>query len=252
MSAGADEANTISGDAEACEQISAAVDRINGAGISSSAEISEAEGSLFAPLARVANMAARTGIWEGDTSGGATTAEVVDAAAKVAAPSVGAAAINDGVTDKDRTVYEVWAVSEGLHELAEACAAVGEEMSVTAFVFPTPPAEGQEPAPAPEPAAPEAPSILPGFKDAGNGLAYKFVDDAQCDYLSCVQVELYAYGDCPTSVYLEGSTIDGAGTVYGMTNDLLGPLRSGDTAIATLTIVDDAATGVRLNEITCI
>lgn len=97
------------------------------------------------------------------------------------------------------------------------------------------------------------PDLPAGFKDAGNGVAYRFANEGNtCSYRSCVFVELYAYYDCPSSVYVEGNTIDTAtNTVYGMTNDTLSSLASGQRGIVELTILEDRANGVQLTDISC-
>jgi hypothetical protein len=45
--------------------------------------------------------------------------------------------------------------------------------------------------------------------------------------------------------------VDGSGRNRGLTNDMLGSLSAGDRGIADLMILDDAATGVQLSDVTC-
>ncbi|WP_159601284.1 hypothetical protein [Agromyces humi] len=238
--------NTIDGDANACAVFSAAIEKI-GAEVTDPANLSEGQADSFSELSRAANMAGRAGAFEG-SGGGAESADLVAASrALAAADSVGAAAVNDSVTDKDRTASAAADVAAKVPAVVAACEAAGYPMTATTLTFPDP--SSSQPA---ELVADPGQLIPDGFEDTGMGVAYRFVDDPQCDVLTCVQVELVAYDDCPTSVYVQGNTVDDAGTVYGLTNDLLGPIRSGERAIATLTITESAATGVELNEFSCL
>lgn len=92
-----------------------------------------------------------------------------------------------------------------------------------------------------------------GFKDVGNGVAYRFANEGrECSYSSCVFVELYAYQNCPSMVYVQAKTVDrDTNTVYGMTNDTLGGLSRGQSGVVELPILESAANGVQLTEINC-
>lgn len=87
------------------------------------------------------------------------------------------------------------------------------------------------------------------FTDAGNGMSYKFIDGT-CSYLHCAYVQIYADTSC-SSVYVEANSINADGVILGMTNDMIGVMNPGDSAVATLNILEDAATGVRLTKVLC-
>jgi len=97
------------------------------------------------------------------------------------------------------------------------------------------------------------PDIPAGFKDAGTGIAYRNATEGnECSYRRCVFYELFAYEDCPTSVYVEANTVDKESqVVYGFTNDTLGSLLAGQRAIVELTILEDQANAVRLTKVSC-
>lgn len=88
-----------------------------------------------------------------------------------------------------------------------------------------------------------------GFTDANNGLAYTFIDGT-CGYISCAYVQIYAYQPC-SSVYIEANTVDDSGLIYGMTNDLLGSMQKGDSAVATLHVIENGATAVKITKLEC-
>jgi hypothetical protein len=97
------------------------------------------------------------------------------------------------------------------------------------------------------------PDIPAGFKDGGNGVAYRFANEGnECSYGSCVFVELYAYYECSSMVYVKGNTLDRAtDTVYGYTNATLGSLSAGQRGVVELKILEDKANAIQLTEINC-
>jgi len=161
--------------------------------------------------------------------------------------AVGSAYVNDGYGDENETVVAIAAVAAALKHVVEACAGLNRPMSTAQFNFDT--------SSDPRPTTPEpdtlASQIPQGFTDAGTGVAYRFVPDPKCDYLKCSQLEIFAQTDCAVSVYVQANIIDDSGTIYGYTNDLLGPMRAGEHGIATLTVANKFATGVKLSEVTC-
>jgi len=71
--------------------------------------------------------------------------------------------------------------------------------------------------------------IPAGYNDLGNGLAYKWKNtDIDCEYYDgCIVAMVYAYGDCPSSVYLEANILDENDTVINYTNGTLSALSAG-------------------------
>lgn len=108
-----------------------------------------------------------------------------------------------------------------------------------------------EPSRVPEPAAPIVkPNVPMEYSDAGNGLGYRFVSGT-CDFGHCSFVELLAYEDCPSGVYVEGNTLDSSDRVVGLANDILGGLSTGDIGLATLQYTDSNAVKIELTEVSC-
>lgn len=95
------------------------------------------------------------------------------------------------------------------------------------------------------------PDLPEGFKDRGDGVATRFVDEEQCGQGRCSQIEIYAYGSCPSGVYVRADTMDESGAVVGFTNGITVALGTGDKAIATLPIHEDAATDVKITKVKC-
>jgi len=119
-----------------------------------------------------------------------------------------------------------------------------------------------EPEPEPEPLtaseqaeldAALAPDMPAGFTDGGTGLGYQFVHDGvDCSYYDhCVNVELYAYSDCPTSVYVEANVMTEDSTVIGYTNDTLSSLSTGQKGRMILGSMEDGAARFQLTKISC-
>jgi len=98
----------------------------------------------------------------------------------------------------------------------------------------------------------EEPDIPAGFSDAGVGIAFRFADDPVCDgSVRCSQVEVYAYQDCPSMVYIEANLIDGDDRVVGYANDTLGSLSEGQTGLMTLAFTESDGQAVSITEINC-
>jgi hypothetical protein len=81
------------------------------------------------------------------------------------------------------------------------------------------------------------PMIPEGFRDFGDGVAYKF-PEGKCVNESlarrCGQVALYAYKNCPSLVYLEGNLMVGADVIYDTVNATVGSMTAGSVAIVEL------------------
>lgn len=95
------------------------------------------------------------------------------------------------------------------------------------------------------------PELPEGFKDRGDGVATRFVDEEQCGQGRCSQIEIYAYDSCSSGVYVRADTMDESGVVVGFSNGFTGSLAKGDKAIATLPIHEDAATDVKITKVKC-
>ena len=103
---------------------------------------------------------------------------------------------------------------------------------------------------------PVAPDIPSGFKDAGNGVAFAFLDHDDpafdCSYYnSCSMLRVYAYDSCPSMVYVAANILDSSKRVVGFTNDTLPSLAKGQEALMTLGIMEKNGTSVQLSELKC-
>ena len=99
-----------------------------------------------------------------------------------------------------------------------------------------------------------AAQVAAGFKDAGNGLGYRWTTNTAsspgCDYGSCSTMEIVAYHAC-SSVYAEVNVLDASGTILGMTNDTASNMTAGDKAQLTFTFMEKSGTKVKLTELNC-
>jgi hypothetical protein len=91
-----------------------------------------------------------------------------------------------------------------------------------------------------------------GFSDWGNGIGYKaLVGQGTCaSGTSCLFYQLYAYKDCPSGVYIQANFLNSGGVIVGYGNDLIGSMRNGDSATATLQHYGSAS-NLRVTEINC-
>lgn len=113
----------------------------------------------------------------------------------------------------------------------------------------------REPAPIAQ-YTPEAPDIPAGFKDQGNGLATTWLDHDDpafdCSYYDQYSIlRVYAYGNCPSMVYVAANILDSSKRVVGFTNDTLPSLREGQEALMTLGIMETNGTSVQVSEVNC-
>lgn len=130
------------------------------------------------------------------------------------------------------------------------CSELGFPLENPTFNFEVPLEELQPKKVAPQPQPQVNLNVIPeGFTDAGNGMSYKFIDGT-CSYFSCAYVQIYADNTC-SNVYVEANTVNADGVILGMTNDMIGAMNPGDSAVATLNILEDAATAVSLTKVQC-
>lgn len=137
----------------------------------------------------------------------------------------------------------------------EAAASASASDQAVAQAFAAQQAADEAKAAAAAAAAAQAARVPSGYKDWGNGIAWRYSTDqenakASCGYTRCTWVIVYAYENC-SSVYVEANMVDSNGNALGITNDLLGHLSAGDGGVATLRVIYSNAVGVRLTEITC-
>jgi|GEM_PF-4385249 len=76
-----------------------------------------------------------------------------------------------------------------------------------------------------------------GFTDFGNGVAYKGTGKP-CTNASlaktCAEMQLFAYKNCPSLVYIEGNLTSKAGVIYDTVNATVGSMTAGSTAVVQL------------------
>ena len=90
-----------------------------------------------------------------------------------------------------------------------------------------------------------------GFKDAGNGLAYRWTTTTGgCEYGHCTTMEVLAYHAC-SSVYAEVNVLNSAGAIVDMSNDTASNMSAGTRAEFTFTTFDDDAAKTQLTELNC-
>lgn len=242
------EENPYPDDQAACGGFSDIVKEANSLEIVTAADVSESDADTFTALTAVANATAGLGRFE-DTAGGATDAALISAAAAIAeTESIGISA-DDAYRDETRIALVLSKLPPLIEDVADACEALGYPLEERQLAFeiaaPAHPADIEA-----DPAVVAGPEVPDGFHDADNGLAYAWADESSCDYLRCIQLQLYAYEFCG-SVYVEANQVDGNGVVRGFTNDLLGQLEPGQQAVATLTITESAAVSAELTEVRC-
>lgn len=96
-------------------------------------------------------------------------------------------------------------------------------------------------------------SIPAGYNDLGVGIAAKFVErDCSVSLYGCQWLELYAYEDCQSLVYIEANLMDPSGVVLGLTNGTLGSLKTGQKGLIELISLYEDATSIELTDATCL
>jgi hypothetical protein len=96
-----------------------------------------------------------------------------------------------------------------------------------------------------------------GFTDAGVGVALRWLDPAADDWRDCTfsgycyWLEVYAYEDCPSSVYVEANLLNAEGRVVGWTNDSLGVLSNGQYGYIELRDSTDDGEQIEITDVTC-
>ena len=99
-------------------------------------------------------------------------------------------------------------------------------------------------------AAEAAKPVVPdGFTYLGDGMSWLWLD-GHCSYVKCAHFQIYSDSECST-VYVEGNSEDASGLIYGLTNDMIGVMHPGDSAIAELPVLEQGATAVRITKIIC-
>lgn len=84
------------------------------------------------------------------------------------------------------------------------------------------------------------------------GIAFEWVDDPNCDYFGCSQLNVIARdAQCPNGLYASVNILDKSGTIIGYSNDSLPSLLLGQKARLNFTITEDDAATIALNEFSC-
>jgi hypothetical protein len=88
------------------------------------------------------------------------------------------------------------------------------------------------------------------YYEWGDNLAWQWVENPACDYFSCWQIRVRTLDGCPSGLYAE-INIKSGGTVTDYSNDALGSLGAGETALLTFTDTSDSSDTATLTEINC-
>ncbi|MBF4603997.1 DUF2510 domain-containing protein [Curtobacterium sp. VKM Ac-2884] len=104
-----------------------------------------------------------------------------------------------------------------------------------------------------------APDLPAGFKDAGSGIALKWLSrgddgfEGGCEYSfgSCFKAKVYAYDACPSGVYVGVNGLDSAGTVVASSNDTLYALGEGETGALEFTFTRSGVSRAKFTQATC-
>jgi hypothetical protein len=86
---------------------------------------------------------------------------------------------------------------------------------------------------------------------AAEAVTWEWVADAKCDYSRCSQIRVTSDRDCPNGIYAEANLLNAADEVVDYTNDSLGRLDAGTTAIMTFAILNDDVTHAEVAKVTC-
>jgi hypothetical protein len=89
-----------------------------------------------------------------------------------------------------------------------------------------------------------------GFYEWSDNLAWQWVDNPSCDYFTCWQMRVVTRDGCPSGLYAE-INIKRGGTVVDYSNDALGSLGPGETALLEFTDASDSGGTGSLTEIDC-
>lgn len=90
-----------------------------------------------------------------------------------------------------------------------------------------------------------------GYEDTNTGVAIRWIDNPDCGYSTCAQLEAFALRACPNSLFIEANVLDTGGRIVGYTNDLASSVRAGETAIMTMRTFEDAGSVIDLTDISC-
>jgi hypothetical protein len=89
-----------------------------------------------------------------------------------------------------------------------------------------------------------------GFYEWDDNVAWRWVDDPYCDYFTCWQMRVTTRDGCPSGLYAE-INIKRGGTVVDYSNDALGSLGPGETALLEFTDTSESGGTGFLTEINC-
>lgn len=93
-----------------------------------------------------------------------------------------------------------------------------------------------------------------GFGIFSNGIAYRWLENGEyrCSYGNhCWGMYVVVQNGCPTSLYVEITILDGAGTNIGYTNDIANRVRAGDKVKLVFEDFTPGARSARVAEISC-
>lgn len=82
-------------------------------------------------------------------------------------------------------------------------------------------------------------------------VAYRWDDRGSCTFDSCWHMTVVTKDGCPTSLYVELTTLTPSGTVVGYTNDTVGAVRAGEQAKLNFENLDEGASKARIAEVAC-
>lgn len=98
----------------------------------------------------------------------------------------------------------------------------------------------------------EANWIPAGFlRSPESSVAYRWIDGQTCLLDSCWGIEAIARDGCPSSLYIELSIEDTAGTAVGYTNDTVSSLKAGQRAKFTFENSEDTGQKARVTKVSC-
>jgi hypothetical protein len=234
----------VADDEQACQIMSDAISTVNAEGYKSVADISP-ENNVLSVIPRSAANAGGLGAYEESGTGASDPVLISSLTNLWENWTFGSELINaqTGPEDHDPAAA-LHASMDDFQLVSAACNELGFALSHSALelTIPNVPEQAVEPT--------DDLEKDDEYSDFGTGVEFRFVD-GQCDLLKCSHVELLAYQNCPNNVYIEGNALDSNGVIYGIVNDVLGAMKTGDRAIATLTITDKEATVVRVTGIDC-
>ena len=94
------------------------------------------------------------------------------------------------------------------------------------------------------------PTDYTGWTEDDN-VAWRWVDDPNCDNYDCWQINVISRSGCPDGLYVEMNLFDNSDVVIDYTNDSLGSLPKGQVAVLTLEDIEGNSASGRIEEINC-